>query len=361
MQNRKRNDARASLGAGNKKRSSYSSRGPSGGRRSETEKRSNNTGDMRHASRSTVSKNTKTKGARNVRREMRDRKRERQREKRNLMFRGAFSIVLLVFVVFLGIHLVNIAQENKDDKNRLNGGAVHAAGTVQTSQNDETSQEEPVSAEKTENHGEDVGPEYIPPEEIVIDDPLLLLVNNDNEIPDDYEVTPRLISGMTVDIKMYDDLVRMMDDAYSNGASLWIASAYRDVETQERLLEQDIRKYENWGYDREEAEERAQNMIALPGCSEHHTGLVVDFNTVTFDFEYTKEYAWLTEYAAEYGFIQRYTKEKEDITGIGEEVWHYRYVGEKHAKRIKNLGVCLEEYIEMIKSGEIPLNSNTDE
>lgn len=74
----------------------------------------------------------------------------------------------------------------------------------------------------------------------------------------------------------------------------------------------------------------------------------MDFNYVNNSFENTKAYNWLKQNADEYGFIPRYPKEKESITKISYEPWHWRYVGQENAKKMKSLDMCLEEYIEYI-------------
>ena len=97
-------------------------------------------------------------------------------------------------------------------------------------------------------------------------------------------------------------------------------------------------------------------MIAVPGTSEHHTGLAADIVTPTHQtldpqFADTAAGKWLLEHAADYGFILRYPEDKQETTKIIYESWHYRYVGEEHAKAIKESGLCLEEYLEQLKEG----------
>ena len=106
----------------------------------------------------------------------------------------------------------------------------------------------------------------------------------------------------------------------------------------------------------EEAEKITATMIAIPGTSEHHTGLAADIVTPTHqtldpEFADTDAGKWLQENAAEYGFILRYPEDKQDITEIIYESWHYRYVGVDHAMAIKENGLCLEEYLEILKDG----------
>ena len=99
-----------------------------------------------------------------------------------------------------------------------------------------------------------------------------------------------------------------------------------------------------------EAVEVADRAVQKPGYSEHNTGLAMDFNTVNDSFKNTNTYAWLMEHAEDYGFVLRYPEDKEDITGIMYEPWHFRYVGVEHAKKMNELHMCLEEYIEYVRS-----------
>ena len=85
----------------------------------------------------------------------------------------------------------------------------------------------------------------------------------------------------------------------------------------------------------------AEEWVAIPGCSEHQAGLAVDLNGATYDV-----YFWLQENSWKYGFIFRYPGNKTERTGVAEEVWHYRYVGEEAAAEIYRRGLCLEEYLE---------------
>ena len=101
-------------------------------------------------------------------------------------------------------------------------------------------------------------------------------------------------------------------------------------------------------YDRQ-AEVYAQSepgKAQQPGASEHQTGLAFDVTTETSGgFESTPQYAWLSQHAHEYGFIQRYPANKSDITGISYEPWHYRYVGTDAAKKMRHTGQTLEEFL----------------
>ncbi len=214
--------------------------------------------------------------------------------------------------------------------------------TVQTTEK-QTSQENPVIQQDTEDM------------EAVFEerrkDPLLLLVNKSHPLPETYEVTlATLPDGHQVAEVMYDDLEDMLTDAGKAGCSIIVASAYRTKERQEQLLQQEIRKNMRNGMDEKEAEEDALLTVAPYGYSEHETGYTVDLVAVGNQMldetqETTKENKWLQKNCAQYGFILRYPKGKEEITGYSYESWHFRYVGKQAAQDITSDHLTLEEYL----------------
>lgn len=148
-----------------------------------------------------------------------------------------------------------------------------------------------------------------------------------------------------IDKDIWPYLKAMMDAARADGVDIGIISAWRDYGTQVTLYEAQIKKWLDKGYSQADAEKEAASRVAVPGTSEHHTGLAVDFNTTQQSFENTKAFKWLKENAENYGFIMRYEKEKMDITGgIIYEPWHWRFVGINIAKEMNDLGYCYEEY-----------------
>ena len=139
----------------------------------------------------------------------------------------------------------------------------------------------------------------------------------------------------------------MIDDAKKDGIKLWISSGYRSTELQTRLFNRQVEKQKSKAViSQSEAEKRAATVVARPGTSEHNTGLAVDFNGVEDSFYTTKEYEWLMKNAHRYGFIERYQKKWQGVTGVIYEPWHFRYVGKENAEKIKNSGLCLEKYVE---------------
>ena len=170
------------------------------------------------------------------------------------------------------------------------------------------------------------------PEPIPRDEWYMLLVNKENPVTADFTVKTKAVDaeGHTVDERIYDDLTAMLSAAKDAGYDLRISTAYRSYNRQQQL------------YD-------AGATAAAPGTSEHNSGLGVDILTVNGEFEGSAAETWLLEHAEEYGFILRYPKDKEDVTGIIYEPWHYRYVGKEAAGYIMEHGLCLEEFLDLYK------------
>lgn len=188
----------------------------------------------------------------------------------------------------------------------------------------------------------------------MVDDKLLILVNKSNALPEGYQVETKNIErgSCQVSVELYDALHNMLADGEAQGLDFWVASGYRDTAYQQQLLEADIGELmTNEGLIYQQAYDEATRETMPPGYSEHETGLAVDI--VARDYqcldekqEKTAENQWLQENCSHYGFILRYPKGKEDITGIDYESWHFRYVGVEAAKEIMEQGITLEEYLE---------------
>ena len=181
----------------------------------------------------------------------------------------------------------------------------------------------------------------------------LILVNGDHPLPENFQVPEftQLVNGHSIDKRAYPDLQRMMDACRADGLQPTICSSYRTREKQEELFERKVQSCLATAASREEAEEQAALWVARPGTSEHQAGLAVDivdkaYQSLDNGQEETEVQRWLMEHCAEYGFILRYPNDKSEITGIGYEPWHYRFVGEEAAREIMAQGLCLEEYLE---------------
>lgn len=149
-----------------------------------------------------------------------------------------------------------------------------------------------------------------------------------------------------VDSRIYPELQKMFDDARMDGLQLFVREGYRTPEEQQQIMAERIEKYQQDGYSQKEAEKLAKEYVAIPGTSEHQLGLSVDINADTSKSSSDKVYSWLVKNSYKYGFVKRYPSDKAEITGINNEPWHYRYVGRKAAKEMKEENLCLEEYVE---------------
>ena len=160
-------------------------------------------------------------------------------------------------------------------------------------------------------------------------------------------------------------LKTMLEAAKADGVGKkWqISAGYRSWDDQNNLLNAKIRSYrsKNKGWSSSKARRAALRSVAEPGASEHHLGLAFDVNRKgASSFAGTKNSEWLNEHCWEYGFIIRYEKAKEEITGFIAEPWHIRYVGVEHALYMRDHDLCLEEYIQGIEEGKITLSGSTE-
>jgi len=216
---------------------------------------------------------------------------------------------------------------------------------------------EPASTEQTEVPAES----GIAAEETVEEpDWRLLLVNPWNQLPADYKIElKRMTNGLYVDARIYDDLSAMLGACWDAGLHPVVCSAYRTHATQQRLHNNKIYRLMASGYSWNAAVQEAGRWVAVPGTSEHETGMALDivsysYQNLTYKQAETAEQKWFMEHCWEYGFILRYPEDKCDVTGIGYEPWHYRYVGREAAQTMRESGLCLEEYLKVL-AGEMEL------
>ncbi len=183
----------------------------------------------------------------------------------------------------------------------------------------------------------------------------LKLVNNNNVlsksfVPDVVEV----VDGQFFDARAVDALNSLLNGASQNGFSTYISTAYRPFSTQAYIFNGKASQIAWPDGDLAEAEMIARTLVAYPGTSEHQLGLAVDIidssstPLVAEDVEDMELLVWLKEHCHEYGFILRYPKDKEEITGWYEP-WHFRYVGVEAATFIMENEMCLEEFVELYK------------
>lgn len=183
----------------------------------------------------------------------------------------------------------------------------------------------------------------------------LLIVNKENKLPKEYipknlTLVKTVIPGsVEVDRKIYlvdevaQNWIKLKRYMKQKGYNIDISSGYRSYEYQEKLIEKFIQK---------KGLEETLKIAAMPGTSEHQTGLCLDYEKFYYENgkimsslnESDIEFKIVKNIAHKYGFILRYPKGKEDITGYKYEPWHLRYVGKKIAKEIYESDITLEEY-----------------
>ncbi len=170
-------------------------------------------------------------------------------------------------------------------------------------------------------------------------------------LPKDFTLDIVDVEGKQMDVRVKDSYLNMVADAEEDGVAIRLCSGYRSVSLQDEIYTAKVQRYIDQGYDEQTSEAFAKEYVMQPGLSEHHTGLALDLYTpdqdeqLTESFEDTAAFAWLDAHAADYGFILRYPADKTQITNIEYEPWHYRFVGIEHAKKMREEGLCLEEYL----------------
>ena len=181
----------------------------------------------------------------------------------------------------------------------------------------------------------------------------LLLVNDWNAIDANYEKSVTMVSagkrGQKADSRILEDLNAMLAAGAEYGID--VQSGYRSYDHQSTLYWRQVNNFKNNGYNDTAAQTAAGKIVKRPGYSEHNSGLAVDLGgsgnfLLDESFANTAAYKWLIENCADYGFILRFPKDKEEITGVIYEAWHFRYVGKEAATYIMENNLCLEEYLE---------------
>ena len=264
-------------------------------------------------------------------------KRQKALLKRHL-FLGACAVILAL-IIALVVFVVNaIIGDNGGDSSEVSSVISEASSEVTSS----------------ETHS---GPVMVTRGEFTLDANFecLLLVNGDNPLPDTYdsevrehlvEIDPEYRNNnyvTQIHEDVYPYITAMVANAQKDGVDLKVWSPFRSYAIQQDLFQKQVDRV---GGD----EDLAATVVARPGTSEHNTGLCADFNMASDAFENTQMYTWMTENAADYGFIMRYRKDKQPLTGVIHESWHWRFVGINHAHKINELDMCLEEYVEYLEN-----------
>ena len=198
----------------------------------------------------------------------------------------------------------------------------------------------------------------------------LVLVNRENQLAEEIVMELYLTeSGYQIDSRIQEPFLQLMEAGKAAGMDFTIISGYRSIEQQQTNYDVNYQNYLASGLSEEEARTKTEEYIALPNASEHITGLAVDITSTALanqegnsglfpDLENYPEGLWLKENAPKFGFVLRYPKEKEAITGINFEPWHFRYVGIENAMYMTEKNLTLEEYIAILKQNEALGNNN---
>ena len=180
----------------------------------------------------------------------------------------------------------------------------------------------------------------------------LRLINDDHPLGPDYSPAnlEEVVPGHQVDARILNNAQRMINDALYEGLHLQVVSSYRTYIQQKELFIQQMWHWNSQGFNIFDAYHEAARSVAIPGSSEHQSGLALDIIAPNFSFfdeelVNTPEIQWLKANAWQYGFILRYPVDAVHITGIIFEPWHWRYVGEEAAREIHQRGITLEEFL----------------
>ena len=172
-----------------------------------------------------------------------------------------------------------------------------------------------------------------------------ILVNKKNKLNSDFipnnlvEVKFCSLDNFYLEEETANSYEQMCLDSINDGLNISIRSTYRSYDEQKELYNTYLKLY---------GKSYVDKYVACPGHSEHQTGLAIDLESLECDiFGNSKEYLWIRENAHNYGFIIRYQKGKEKITGYGAEEWHIRYVGKNAAEYIYKNNITFEEYYEL--------------
>ena len=264
---------------------------------------------------------------------------------RRRIFIAVVALILAALIALIAI-LVNLVKNNTGNNDTVSSNissvSSEQSAESDTSENDELSQNTELPSTFTTPTGVTLDANF----------GRLLLINGEHALPDDYDTK---VQEYLVEIDkqyrnndyvtqihrdVYPYITAMVAAAQADGVDLRVWSPFRSYAIQNDLFQKQVARV---GGD----EQKAATIVARPGTSEHNTGLCADFNMADDAFESTPMYAWMREHAQDYGFILRYPKDKQNVTGVIYESWHWRFVGINNAKEINDLGVTLEEYIEL--------------
>lgn len=284
-----------------------------------------------------------------------------RRRKRKVRINAGAVIFVLMIGVVIGVSAYQISK-NADTVENTDGQAQYESiiADAQSGVSGENVSETLTNTDENVSVEEDAGLyNTVTVQTSTINEGNLVLVNYNYAYDriDDVELT-NAYTERTGKIKVSSTTLGMEPEAFAaleelvaglvadTGCDdLLLYSGHRTLADQQRIWDSNMTNY---------GEEYTKTYVAVPGHSEHHTGLACDLGFYTdegasiplVDHEYG---TWVWEHCTEYGYILRYPADKADITGIGHEQWHFRYVGLAHAYAVDALGLCYEEYVDALK------------
>jgi LAS superfamily LD-carboxypeptidase LdcB len=274
------------------------------------------------------------------------------------MKRNSISIVLIIVIAICSVFLINTLESY------LRAQALSGNIDEDNEHNPVEIGDKPSNIDQDNNAIKPLNPDLFFEKTTLIDvnsrkmilnyDSILVLVNKERNLPSDYTPKDLVIPNVPfpfkgdeprkyMRVKAAEALEELFERAKDESISLVATSGYRSYSTQKSIFD---RKARALGF------EEANKTSAYPGQSEHQTGLAMDVTSSKVDFKLvqsfgeTKEGIWLKKNSHHFGFIIRYPKGKEDITGYIYEPWHIRYVGLEMAEYLYNNNLTLEEYFQ---------------
>ena len=289
-------------------------------------------------------------------------------------FRTLLGLILLAGFVYLSYHSYQASPKLLEPENWIRRGEVKETAAPQqpepavTPEPQAEATPEP-SAEPTPTPEPTVDPDSpagraaalgLPaPPDIDINSWEFVLANEYNPIGEDYAPQgPSVLEGQPLDERIIEPMRAMVADTRAQNLSVFLSSGYRSYSDQLANFNRKVAQYPPDGKD------SAGRWIVLPpGTSEHQTGLACDITDVYYELKdrslaETAMYKYMSQHCQDFGFIVRYPADKEEVTGVMFEPWHFRYVGEEVAKYIMENGICLEEFVSLyreIGTAEHPL------
>ena len=288
---------------------------------------------------------------------------EIRRRRRNRAIRRIAGLTLVVCVAVGGVSFLLSRRKAPVPTADAAGSAANSAASslpsAAPSSKVESSAVSGAAAESVESRDNLLGLTAAEAKAMLAD-PLMILVNHTNKMPESYtfetaECGSKTAVNKTLQTVACNAFLELQKAAAAENVTVWMQSGYRSVKYQTSLYERKTKYYLDKGYDNATAKEKAAAVVNPPGYSEHNCGLAADLNSpehtgLDEGFEKTTAFRWLCEHAGDYGFILRYPKDAEDKTEIIYEPWHWRYVGVENAAKINASGLCFEEYIETLQS-----------